>query len=236
MGNGYKAKICGTTSVADARLAADHGADFFGVVVEVGFSPRSLSIDEALPLFRSPPVPGVALVFEMAPDRVRLVMEKLKPYAVQFLGRTDPSLLRELKQERPSVRLWQSIHLPESGAPVAVDDFVREFREYVEAGADALLFDTAVVSDGKMKFGGTGTTSDWDVVKELMKKVKSPVPVWLAGGIDPGNVGAALDAVDPYGIDLCSGVEASPGKKDPEKVRALMETIREKSKTRREQT
>ena len=119
---------------------------------------------------------------------------------------------------------------------MAVDDFVREFREYVEAGADALLFDTAVVSDGKMKFGGTGTTSDWGVVKDLMKKVESPVPVWLAGGINPGNVGAALDAVDPYGIDLCSGVEASPGKKDPEKVRALMETIREKSKTRREQT
>ncbi len=235
MGEGYKAKICGTTNLGDAFLAAAEGADFFGVVVEVDFSPRSLSIDEAKPLFEAPPVPGVALVFDMEQARVRTVVEQLNPFAVQFLGQADVSFLKELKRQYPSVQVWQSIHLPPSGEKVAVDQFKNTVRSYVDAGVDALLFDTAAVLNGKTKFGGTGLTSDWSVVKKLMGEIESPVPVWLAGGINPENVGKALDTVEPYGIDLCSGVEAKPGRKDPEKIRALMNTIKEKSKTRRKQ-
>ena len=62
---GYKTKICGATNLDDVRLSADEGADFFGVVVEVDFSPRSQTVDEAGPLFAAPPIPGVALVFKM---------------------------------------------------------------------------------------------------------------------------------------------------------------------------
>jgi phosphoribosylanthranilate isomerase len=102
-------------------------------------------------------------------------------------------------------------------------------QDYVDAGVDSLLFDTVAVSQGKTKFGGTGKTSDWNLVKGLIDTIQSPVPVWLAGGINPENVGEALDTLDPYGIDLCSGVEARPGKKDPQKVKALMSTIKERS-------
>ncbi len=235
MGDGYKAKICGTTNLGDAFLAAAEGADFFGVVVEVGFSPRSLSIEEAKPLFESPPIPGVALVFDMAQDRVRTVIEQLNPFAVQFLGQADVSFLKQLKKQYASIQIWQSIHLPAAGEKVAVDDFKTEVQGYIDAGVDALLFDTAAVSNGKTKFGGTGLTSDWNVVKKLMGEIASPVPMWLAGGINPENVGEALERVGPCGIDLCSGVEAAPGKKDPGKIRALMTTIKEKSKTRRKE-
>lgn len=233
MGDGYKAKICGTTNLEDSFLAAAEGADFFGVVVEVDFSPRSLSLEEAKPLFDSPPIPGVALVYRMEPNRVRTVIEKLNPFALQFLGRTDASFLTRLKREYPSVQIWQSVHLPAEGEKVGVDDFKNTVNRYIEAGVDALLFDTAAVSGGKMKFGGTGVRSDWKVVRKLMNDIDSSVPVWLAGGINPENVGEALEAVGPHGIDLCSGVEATPGKKDTERVRALMKTIKEKSMTRR---
>ncbi len=96
------------------------------------------------------------------------------------------------------------------------------------AGVDALLFDTAALSKGAMKFGGTGVTSDWDIVKELMDAMRGTLPIWLAGGINPDNVGEAIDRINPYGIDLCSGVEATRGKKDAAKLRSLMTTIRGK--------
>ncbi len=229
MKGGYKAKICGTTKLEDVRLSADEGADFFGVVVEVDFSPRSLTVDDAGSLFAEPPIPGVALVFRMKQAQIETVIRELNPFAVQFLDPADVSLLKRLKNAYPSVEMWQSIHLPQVGEEADFGHFKKTVEDYVDAGVDSLLFDTVAVSQGITKFGGTGKTSDWNVVKGLIDTIQSPVPVWLAGGINPENVGDALDSVDPYGIDLCSGVEARTGKKDPQKVKALMSTIRQRS-------
>jgi phosphoribosylanthranilate isomerase len=231
MPSAYQAKICGTTNLEDAALAAQEGADYFGVVVEVGFSPRSLTIEEAMPLFTTPPLPPVALVFEMPPARVEALIQKLNPFAVQFLSLTETHFITHLKKAYPKVEIWQSVHLPHAGETVDVENFNHTVQTYVAAGINALLFDTAALSKGKMKFGGTGVTSDWDIVKGLMDSVRGTVPIWLAGGINPENVGEALDRVDPVGIDLCSGVEAMPGKKDPGKVHAFMKAIRSKQST-----
>ncbi len=232
MKGGYKAKICGTTNQEDVKLSADEGADFFGVVVEVGFSPRALSLDDALPLFSDPPIPGVALVFRMKEERIETLVRELNPAALQFLGPADLALLKRLKRDHPSVQAWQSIHLPQAGRETDFDRLRETVAGYVDAGVDSLLFDTVTVLQGKEKFGGTGKTSDWGIVRKLIDTIRSPVPVWLAGGITPENVGDALDRVDPYGIDLCSGVEARPGKKDPRKVKTLMATIRGRSTVR----
>ena len=118
MQGGYKTKLCGTTNLEDVRLSAAEGADFFGVVVEVDFSPRSLSVRDARPLFSSPPIPGVALVFRMRPERIETTMQELDPFALQFLDPADLSLLRRLKRDHPSVELWQSVHLPQAGGAV----------------------------------------------------------------------------------------------------------------------
>lgn len=220
-----KVKICGTTNGEDAKRSADEGADFFGVVVEVDFSPRALSLDKAKPLFTAPAIPGVALVFNMEDARTRQVIQELNPFAVQFLGESDTQFIKGLKQAYPSTELWQSVHLPEAGKAVDFDHFRKAVENYIDAGIDALIFDTVAVFQGTMKFGGTGLTCDWDIVKKLMDAVQSSVPVWLAGGIRPENAEAAIIATDPYGIDLCSGVEAEPGKKDPLKIRALMSAV-----------
>lgn len=233
MEGGYKAKICGTTRLEDALLSADAGADFFGVVVEVDFSPRSLTIEQAAPLFTDPPIPGVALVFGMAPERIETVIRRLRPFAVQFLDPAPLPVIRRLKSTYPSLEVWQSVHLPQAGEGVDVGRFRGSVDGCLEAGIDALLFDTVAVIGGRAKFGGTGRTSDWSLVRRLMDGAGPRVPIWLAGGIHPGNAADALDAVNPYGIDLCSGVEARPGIKDPAKVRALMTAIREKSRINR---
>lgn len=228
MKDGYRVKICGTTNIEDASLAANEGADYFGVVVEVGFSKRSLTVEEAHTLFMDPPIPAVALVFHMQEERLRYMIEQLKPYAVQFLSQEDFELIKRLKNDFPDIQLWQSVHLPAEGSEVGFEDIKDIVERYVEAGIDLLLYDTVATVQGLQKFGGTGLTSDWGVVKRLMDETDRKVPVLLAGGIKPENVAEALFYINPDGVDLCSGVEDVPGKKDPSKVKALMEKVREK--------
>jgi phosphoribosylanthranilate isomerase len=164
----------------------------------------------------------------MASTRVETLIQQLNPFAVQFLSLAEASFVTYLKNTYPKVEVWQSVHLPQAGERVDVENFQKSVQTSVTAGVDALLFDTAALSKGEMKFGGTGVTSDWDIVKELMDSMRGTVPIWLAGGINPDNVGEAIDKINPYGIDLCSGVEATRGKKDAAKLRSLMTTIRGK--------
>ncbi|MBW2011872.1 MAG: phosphoribosylanthranilate isomerase [Deltaproteobacteria bacterium] len=230
MKDGYKVKICGTTNTDDALLAAKEGADYFGVVIEVEFSRRSLTVEQAKELFSSPPLPAVALVFQMKEERLNYLIQSLKPFAVQFLSREDPDLIKRLKATYPKVRLWQSVHLPREGAEVDPGDIKRVAEDYIKAGTDVILFDTVAVLEGKMKFGGTGLTSDWGAVRELVNEIKSQIPVFLAGGINPENVAKAIELVEPDGIDLCSGVESVPGKKDPVKIKALIRAVNESTR------
>ncbi len=222
-------KICGTTSIEDARLAAEYAAEYYGVVVEVDFSPRSLTIEQAEPIFKDSLITaseGVALVFHMKPERLQQLITTLNPHAVQFLNLEDIAHVRDLKKQFPKLQLWQSIHLPEAGKDVDFDSFKDTVQRYVDAGIDLLIFDTVAVMKGIEKFGGTGLTSDWALVKQLIDQVTTTVPIWLAGGINPDNVAKAIKEVQPAGVDLCSGVEAEPGKKDREKVRQLIENAR----------
>jgi phosphoribosylanthranilate isomerase len=223
---GYRVKICGTTNIEDALLAAKAGADYFGVVVEVDFSLRSLTIEEAGALFSSPPIHAVALVFNMSEERLKYLINMLRPFAVQFLSQEAPDLIRRLKLAFPEVELWQSVHLPQAGEAVDMEGIRNVVVEYLQAGVDLLLYDTVATIKGMRKFGGTGLQSNWEVVRNIMDEVKTDVPVLLAGGINPDNAVAALTSVDPDGLDLCSGVESVPGRKDPAKVKALMEAIR----------
>lgn len=229
MRDGCRVKICGITNVEDAGLAAGEGADYIGVVVEVAFSPRSLTVEEAGLLFASAPVPAVALVYEMKPGRIEQMVLELNPYAVQFLSPEGPEMAGRLKGLRPGLRVWQSLHLPAGGDTIGagLDEraVLERVRQCEKAGVDAVLFDTVAVLNGVARFGGTGLTGNWDDAGRLVKA--SPLPAFLAGGINPGNVRAAIEKVRPYGIDLCSGVEEHPGKKSPAKVKALMEAVRQ---------
>ena len=222
--NCFKVKICGTTSIADARMAADAGADYSGVVVEVPFSERSVPIDCAAEIARQTPIPTVVLVFDRPTDWVRGAAAKIQPFAIQLLGHESPGEVAKLKQS-VSCEVWKSLFLPtESALEADVKTIFAQMEAYIDAGADALLFDTADFSKGKTRFGGTGKTSDWCLAAQLIQACK--IPAFLSGGIRPENVGIAIETVRPYGIDLCSGVESTKGVRDTVKVSRLMDHAR----------
>jgi phosphoribosylanthranilate isomerase len=226
MKDGYLVKICGTTNIEDALLAAREGADYFGVVIEVSFSPRSLTIEEAGDLFNNPLIPAVALVFHMGEQRLEYLINKLRPFAIQFLSQEDPEVIKRLKLKFREVKFWQSIHLKSTGEDFEYDKIKIGIQKYLNVGIDLLLFDTVATVDGIQKFGGTGQISDWKLVKQLFNDIDAQVPVLLAGGINPENVAEALDTINPDGVDLCSGVESVKGIKDPEKVRKLIRIVK----------
>ena len=218
-----KVKICGTTSIYDARLAAEAGADYSGVLVDVAASERSLSTHQAVDIASGCPIPTVLLLFNRTTADIQDAVSQIHPCAVQLLGHEPPQQVETLKRT-VQAQLWKSVYLP-AGSPENVD--VRatqaEMHAYREAGADFLLFDTVDMSLETPRYGGTGKTCDWHLAAELI--ASSPLPVFFAGGIQPENVKAAIETIRPYGIDLCSGVEALKGVKHKRKLERLMEQV-----------
>lgn len=219
---GLKVKICGQTSLADCEMSVRHGADFLGVVLDVEWSPRSLSAASAAPIFEKFRDRTFLLLFDRRADDPRLLrdVENLKPFALQLTGRETPGAAAELKL-KTGARVFKSIHLRPAGEGEDDPEVVLRLMEgHAAAGVDGFVLDTAA----KGMFGGTGRRSNWETAARIVKA--SPAPVLLAGGINPDNAAEAAGVPGIYGIDLASGMESAPGEKSEEKVRALFETLR----------
>ena len=216
-------KICGITSIHDARLAAEAGADYIGVLVDVAISERTRTAAQAAEIASESPIPTVILLYNRSTSDIQEIVSQVQPFAVQLLGQESPQQVEKLTRTG-ACEFWKSVYLP-AGSPKNVDiPAVREeMQAYRDAGADFLLFDSVDMSLEKPRYGGTGKTCDWNVAAELI--TRSPLPVFFAGGIRPENVKAAIETIRPHGIDLCSGVEASKGVKDPLKLERLMEQV-----------
>ena len=223
--SGCSVKICGITSIHDARLAADAGANYIGVLVDVAVSERTRSATQAAEIASRSPIPTVILLYNRATSDIQEIVSQVQPFAVQLLGQESPQQVEALTRTG-TCQFWKSVYLP-VGSPENVDipTVQEEMQAYRDAGADFLLFDSVDMSLEKPRYGGTGKTCDWHIAAELI--TESPLPVFFAGGIRPENVKAAIETIRPHGIDLCSGVEASKGVKDPSKLERLMEQIKQ---------
>lgn len=199
-----KVKICGITNYDDAKLALDLGADMLGFNFYPK-SPRCVTPDQAAAIIiKLPGFVDVAGIFVNAPvDEIRQIVDHCQINWVQLHGDETP----EFCQSRLtlSVRTMKAIR-------VQIADDIKRAEGYF---TDAILLD-AFHPDA---YGGTGVTFDWNIVGHINKRV------FLAGGINPDNAEEAVK-LGVYGIDVCSGVESEPGKKDPAKMKALFKNIR----------
>ena len=203
-----RVKICGMREPADVRAAAAAGADTVGVIAGVAVDThREVSADRAGALVdAAPPFLSATLVTmpDEPEDAVRLV-DRVGADHVQVHGLTDPAALDALRVATPARVV----------AAVGHDDDPARLAGH----ADGLLVDSTDDAGG----GGTGETHDWTESRRLVERVDAPVV--LAGGLTPENVGRAVGAVGPYGVDVASGVESGETV-DPERVRAFVEAAR----------
>ena len=209
-----RVKICGLTREEDLAVAVAAGADAVGFLVGVPSSPRNLTLERAKVLLSQVPI-FVDSVVVMAPKSVKWlveVYERLKPSAIQIHGKEhlDSS---EINEKINDTRLIKTVYVTED---VLNKTATEEFKMF-----DAVLLD----SFSKGQYGGTGKIHDWTLSKQI-KEAVAPVPVILAGGLKPENVKEAILTVQPYAVDVASGVELSPGVKDHEKVRTFVENAK----------
>ncbi len=210
-------KVCCIQSVAEAHLAISHGASAVGLVARMPSGPGPISDEQIAEIAAHcpPPIATFLLTSRTDPDGIVDHVLRTAVNTVQLVDAVDPRAYAALRHAAPWVRIVQVIH-------VQGEHSVREALR-LESHVDALLLDSGRPSAAVKELGGTGRTHDWDLSARIVREARRPV--FLAGGLNPGNVARALDSVGPYGIDLCSGIRTG-GALDPEKLAALVAAMR----------
>lgn len=214
-----RVKICGITSIEDARAAWQVGADALGFVFAT--SPREITFDRAREIRRTLPpfIAAVGLFVNTDAARIVASVEEVGLHAVQLSGDESPEDVRGLREALnrsfpgASVSLMKSVRL---GTPSDIDT-ARLYEPHV----DSLLFDSYKPG----MYGGTGQAFEW----EWLQGASGPQfgkPIIVAGGLRPDNVYEAIHRMNPFAVDVSSGVESAPGKKDPHKMEQFMAEVR----------
>ena len=199
-----KVKICGFTNYEDAAAAMEMGADLLGFNFYPK-SPRYILPEKAAQIIGKLPafVDIVGVFVNSSLEEIRDTIDLCRLSWVQLHGDESPQFCRGLLSH--NVRTIKAIRVKDQSDIDRAESYF----------TDAVLLDTF----DPQKYGGTGLTFDWNIIGHITKRV------FLAGGINPDNVAQALK-LGIYGIDVCSGIEAQPGKKDHQKMRKLFDNIR----------
>ena len=200
-----RVKICGVTNVADAQAAAEVGADMIGLNFYEK-SPRYLTVAQAVEISRALPP------FVM---RVGVFVNPEEALVTRAIGECNLSLLQFHGDETSEFCTQFSLM---SMKALRVRD-AESLNELANFQTDAFLLD----AHSKSGLGGTGEKFNWDLAVEAQKFGK---PIFLAGGLTPDNVVEAVRKVRPFAVDVSSGVESAPGKKDHAKVKAFIEAAK----------
>jgi phosphoribosylanthranilate isomerase len=201
-----KLKVCGITNYQDACMAIELGAAALGFIFAP--SPRHISPERAHDIIRAIPpfVQAVGIFVDETPARIRQIIRRCGLDLVQLHGDESPDLCHELMPHViKAFRLKDESSLPA----------IRRYHGRVRA----ILLDTYV--EGRK--GGTARTFDWDLA---IKAKEFEIPTVLSGGLNPANIAEAISLVKPFGVDVNSGIEESPGRKNRALMQELMEIIR----------
>ncbi len=210
-------KVCCIATIEEAETAVGEGATALGLVSEMPSGPgpipeaRIAEIAAAVP----PGIETFLLTCRTEAAAIVAQLERCRTTTVQLVDAVAETVYAALRRARPETRLVQVIHVRDDAA---VEEACRAAHH-----VDALLLDSGRPELAVKQLGGTGRTHDWRLSRSIVEAVS--VPVYLAGGIHPGNVAEAIAAVGPYGIDLCTGVRRD-GRLDAEKLGALVAAMR----------
>lgn len=194
-------------------LAIRNGAHALGLVSEMPNGMRGIRDDEirriadAIP----PTYSSVLLTSRTDPNAIAEHQRATRANTLQLVGPVEPDAVRQVGEILPGVSLIKVIHVEDSSSIEIASGFF--------VAGHALLLDTKVKVRGGEALGGTGETHDWSISREIVGS--SPLPVFLAGGLSPENVVAAIRAVRPFGIDVCSGLRPN-GFLDPVRLREFV--------------
>ncbi len=205
-------KICCISSPEEAKLAISHGAAALGLVGPMPSGPGVISNERIHQIARSVPTPvsTFLLTSETKPDEVVAHYRQTRTHAIQLVDAVQADSYGRIREVLPGIKLVQVIHVLDEAS---VDEALALAEE-----ADALLLDSGNPSLDVKILGGTGKVHDWTLSRRIVEQ--SPIPVFLAGGLHAGNVQRAIEAVGPFGLDLCSGVRTN-GLLDPAKLEAF---------------
>ena len=208
-----RVKICCMGSIEEANIAIRLGATAVGLVSRMPSGPGP--IDEELIARIVSAVPPMIETFlltsETSAESIAAQQRRTGASTLQLVDEIDAGAHRELRITLPGIRLVQVIH-------VTGDESVDEALG-VAGDVDALLLDSGNPKLAVKELGGTGRRHNWSLSRRIVES--SPVPVYLAGGLNPGNVREAIDTVRPFGVDVCSGVRTD-GKLDEARLAAFM--------------
>ena len=212
-----RVKICCIASVDEAWLAINHGASALGFVSRMPSGPGPIEENLIASIVQRIPA-GIAtflLTCETTAEPIIAQQHRTRVNTIQLVDAVEPGTHESLREALPGVSLVQVIHVTDRRS---VDEALGLAEK-----VDALLLDSGNPSLAVKELGGTGRVHDWTLSREI--RDRAPVPVYLAGGLNPRNAGEAIMQVKPFALDVCSGLRTE-GKLDASKVDAFMREVR----------
>ena len=212
-----KIKICCISSVEEARLAIRYGADALGLVGRMPSGPGPIADELIASIAKTihPPIASFLLTCEQNAKDIVAHIQRVHTNTVQVVDELTAGTYDEIRSALPHLRIVQVIHVT---GEESIDQALS-----VQDHIDVILLDSGNPKAAVKTLGGTGNTHNWEISRELVRRVS--VPVFLAGGLNASNVKEAIETVRPFGVDICSGVRTE-GKLDIQKLSSFIKAVK----------
>jgi len=212
-----RVKICCISSPAEAKMAIEHGADALGLVGNMPSGPGIIGDDliKDIAQMIPPPIASFLLTSETSAIKIIQHYQKVQTSTIQIVDALQSGTYQAIKAQLPNVKLVQVIHV--------IDE--KSIKEAIEISkhVDAILLDSGNPNLTIKELGGTGRVHNWELSKKIREAID--IPLFLAGGLKASNVRKAIETVQPFGIDLCSGVRTN-GHLDKTKLATFFKAVR----------
>ena len=211
-----KVKICCISSVAEAQMAIGHGASALGLVANMPSGPGVITDELIVEIAKNVPPPIATFMLTSETNAVDIIQHHKRTLTntIQVVDELKEGTYALIKDALPAIKIVQVIHVIDERT---IDEAVR-----ISGLVDALLLDSGNPNLTVKELGGTGRVHNWKLSRKIVEQSK--VPVFLAGGLHAGNVKQAIEEVQPFGLDLCSGVRTDK-KLDPYKLEAFFKNV-----------